>query len=672
MFDEAIGAGASQHAKQRIYKIMAQRDMPFGGPSELHANRSGARDEDTIFPNTYQNIVPYLPDPMCLSAAFYNQVREVDFKMPFDPPANGQVLDTNLSPDMLSDQLENRPNWYDARPFRLQMGQSPNGQVHVTKDDATRVITFELPKGEILKLNLSSYFSLAELDLLGVWQWIKEAAGTNADQDAALDGRNWMLSPWGELTLVHAIQQPLFAPDFSLDPSQRSFDATSVGLSYGTELHTASTQELELLAYREDQIDDLAGEYPNITPQDGISVRTVSETVDTRVIAYPEVYKIGKTALDYQHVHHFGDTKYHRVTYKLRGRTRFEEFFEGRGLSGDDFTRDSFDITLDIPSTRRPDPVKVVQVLPAFHWDQDKISENKVRKVRKGRIRVYAERPWFSSGNNELLGVVHDPNPNSHPGEGNSRKIAGLVTLIGKDPIHASAPVDSESMLSLQGYESLSSVARLASNTDAEIAVAGYKVQWDPERELWYADISIGAHGNTYFPFVKLALCRFQPRSVSNSQGVDLTTSGVVTTDWTQYPARRTLDVEFQGIYDNKYRFEVELFGPGFKEESMPSRVLVSLQQSDPMVADDTLRWSNVEGATYEVHRISDWDETDKVWKGLVEIPLSKILPGDQQYRLMVVEQEKFETGYREYLTHIPSVHRLVYACAMSFAELGL
>ena len=67
-------------------------------------------------------------------AGFFNADRNVDYKMAFDPPVNGQGLDSSLPSSQLSDQLENRPNWYDARPFRLQMDQSPDGQVPIDMD----------------------------------------------------------------------------------------------------------------------------------------------------------------------------------------------------------------------------------------------------------------------------------------------------------------------------------------------------------------------------------------------------------------------------------------------------------------------------------------------------------------------------------------------------------
>ena len=47
-----------------------------------------------------------------------------------------------------------------------------------------------------------------------------------------------------------------------------------------------------------------------------------------------------------------------------------------------------------------------------------------------------------------------------------------------------------------------------------KIDVAGHEVNYDAERQLWYCDMQIDA-GNTYYPFIRLALVRYQPNSLS-------------------------------------------------------------------------------------------------------------------------------------------------------------
>lgn len=74
-------------------------------------------------------------------------------------------------------------------------------------------------------------------------------------------------------------------------------------------------------------------------------------------------------------------------------------------------TRDGAAVTrLDIPATARPAAPKVSYVIPAFDWASaagGTIFNPKVTSTRQGGgLRVYLDRPWFSSGDGEQLGVV--------------------------------------------------------------------------------------------------------------------------------------------------------------------------------------------------------------------------------------------------------------------------
>lgn len=51
---------------------------------------------------------------------------------------------------------------------------------------------------------------------------------------------------------------------------------------------------------------------------------------------------------------------------------------------------------------------------------------------------------------------------------------------------------------------------------EARVVVAGHEVLFDGDRGLWYCDIEIDA-GDSYYPFVRLALARYQPHSVTDA-----------------------------------------------------------------------------------------------------------------------------------------------------------
>ena len=74
---------------------------------------------------------------------------------------------------------------------------------------------------------------------------------------------------------------------------------------------------------------------------------------------------------------------------------------------------------------------------------------------------------------------------------------------------------------------------------------------WDGDRELYYSDIEF-ASGSAYFPFIRLALCRYQPHSMA---GIEM--SPVRLADFAQlapdrwvslaYPSATEVDVTVVG-----------------------------------------------------------------------------------------------------------------------------
>jgi hypothetical protein len=77
----------------------------------------------------------------------------------------------------------------------------------------------------------------------------------------------------------------------------------------------------------------------------------------------------------------------------------------------------------------------------------------------------------------------------------------------------------------------------ISSSSDTTIEVAPHDVFYDKERQLWYCDIEID-HGSSYYPFVRLALARYQPVSV---KGAHL--SNIVLADFMPLASDRWLNV---------------------------------------------------------------------------------------------------------------------------------
>ncbi len=147
-----------------------------------------------------------------------------------------------------------------------------------------------------------------------------------------------------------------------------------------------------------------------------------------------------------------------------------------------------------------------------------------------GWLRVWLERPWYSSGNNELLGVVTLPRqltstqPPADPG-------AHLATIVGLDPISVADP-SLTVMTTPQKFQGLATLPTgivgrpaypnpprlglLEDKSNTAYNVYPFEVNYDPTDQQWYADVRLEwPYGQEPPPgyFVRLGIVRFQPYS---------------------------------------------------------------------------------------------------------------------------------------------------------------
>jgi len=251
------------------------------------------------------------------------------------------------------------------------------------------------------------------------------------------------------------------------------------------------------------------------------------------------------------------------VRYRIRATTRFREYLPvslaedrnnlirlgepvpgaqvDRGASGDlgapvllnaaGGLREGFIV---VPNSSRPASPNLVYVMPTMRWAQDK-GADKARQTstRFGNgLRVYLDRPWFSSGDGELLGVVILGDGSAFANIGNDMK--PFVTQWGLDPIF-------DSLLPKEATRITDFPLRVTAETVAleeaatPVTVIGHRVQWDGDRGLWYSDIELDP-GRNYMPFVRLALVRYQPHSRADAK-----VSRVVLAEFAQLLPRRAL-----------------------------------------------------------------------------------------------------------------------------------
>ena len=133
-------------------------------------------------------------------------------------------------------------------------------------------------------------------------------------------------------------------------------------------------------------------------------------------------------------IHRFDDTKHRWIVYSATATSRFQEYFPQKGL---DFTRTGPTLIVDVPSSARPSVPSIDYVIPVFGWENQETTNVKT-SVRYGNgLRVYLNRGWYSSGNDEQLGVVLWSQATPAPDYATREKNKGLFTEWGADPIWA-------------------------------------------------------------------------------------------------------------------------------------------------------------------------------------------------------------------------------------------
>ncbi|MCA1802094.1 MAG: hypothetical protein LC662_06515 [Rhodothermaceae bacterium] len=504
---------------------------------------------DTLAPgqyvlhNTDQVQLPYLPDPLAGTAAFLG--------LP------GAGTDSVFVPFNI--------DFPGAEPFRVIITEG-DGPPQFNASDPVfgpRVLRVFLKKAEIVTVKLSATLGEDDLPLMGLWNWLTEkglpAGKMNELRGLILRGRHWMFTPPRELVLVHAVQQPLEEASFNqIAATKQNIGETFARLVGRFTFHCKSTGRLDFLAEWDEPFDDATRQLP----QDGIDGREIIQK-EGRVLEMPiEPFYEERSTLDFPvklnevtgypyqkqgqpdfYDHDFGDTKHRRVRYYLNATTRFRDYFPPEIYEkSEKISRNGPVTEVKVPNSARPDAPKVLYVVPTFGWEQEQVAGGNVSRRCGGGLRVYLDRPWYSSGEGELLGVVMSGSaPAATPSAGTVGSFTGavarqpvqvgglqilaqgggsdnplrlLTTQCGMDPIWKSA----ETPASLGPTNFPDAVRSQNGLTFAEAdgvyaLVAGHEVHFDEERKLWYSDIVVDL-GQSYYPFIRLALARYQPESI--------------------------------------------------------------------------------------------------------------------------------------------------------------
>ncbi|MGB3429858.1 MAG: hypothetical protein WBA53_16970 [Burkholderiaceae bacterium] len=595
---------------------------------------------------------PYLPDPVAGAAAFRGLPGVVQ---PGVIDAQDGVVVVRIpqtEEHVLIVPFAGK--WPDVQGFRIRAVEHPDElaldpcvpktvlPVRVPKwDSADRVLTVYLRKGEVAPVRYAATLRPNFIHHMAIPRLVPSPLMVAIQ---SILGAHWMVTPDRPLTLVHATQTPICAPRFEQLHLTRTEGATWVDmLRTRVQLHARTTGKVEVMAEWMEWIDDpslpmpirrkFSAQLPEaVVPAVPVGAEEPFTGVDLAQLG------TGKGAAREAHMRHdFGDHRFRLVRYRLRGTTRFREYLpplfadnpSSLCVDGPDFAGNTLVLPpayaqeyrlvdsnpepqrpsdaelgapllataaqplpgLIVPNSRRPDAPKVAYVVPTFRWSES-TKDGVVHCVRKGNgLRVYLERPWYSSGEGELLGVI----AGSH--DAKERQLDGLnpkwiphVSQWGQDPILAS-----------ERPRSVMSAAQFAARVHEDdyflpeandtVLVVGHRVHYDFERRLWYADLEIDA-GASYNPFVRLALVRLQPHSLPACA-----LSEVVHTQFAQLLPMREIRLDV-----HERRAALRVFGPAPEIGAASGRGELSGRYDLP--ADQADQWSGLAGYTRGRNRI--------------------------------------------------------------------
>jgi hypothetical protein len=226
---------------------------------------------------------------------------------------------------------------------------------------------------------------------------------------------------------------------------------------------------------------------------------------------------------------------------------------------------------VEVLSTARPKAPVISQVVPAWRLEgpSGAVDAGGISVSRTGGfLRVYLDRPWYTSGAGELLGVVTTV---TSPSESYTSTFPttpqqSWVTMMGVDPINYVEASNTPWPVVPNSFADLATMpevpyrppytnppqVHLAEDGEGFYQVWPHQVAYDGGSGRWYADIAPRpgeTDEGTYPPppgyFIRLALVRFQPYSipVGGIEGGTVEVSPVVTATFAQPVPDRSVSV---------------------------------------------------------------------------------------------------------------------------------
>lgn len=617
-----------------------------------------------------------------------------------DPLAQGVTL---VFPDANQDRvirwplnIESMSANYDGtypelRPYRLVLGR---GSAAARVEGQT--INIALPPADTLRMRVSSRLARSSLDLLGLWRMLPEAAQKEPTlREAAAEGWLWALTPSEEVTLVHAVPRPLKVPRSLVMVPLREPGSATCALAGALDCHGASTERIDAEAEWDEVTDDLNLAGPETKSMTGHAFGFGIASDEDLVTLFSSDTSLNLPVLGplptHQAVHVLGDTKHRLIKYRFKATTRFREYFPAEVYTE---ARPpyvtSMPVTISVPAAAAPARPEVASILPLFHWVEGPEPEQPFawRRTRRVGLRLYLERPWYSSGAGEKLAVLLATSPTGRSsGSELTSEWGADPAWFQRGPAYRGVTMKHQDFVQRGGVDRPSESAGpsglpavVATGDGQQVVVLPYEPTYSEDRQLWRVDVGI-ATGAALWPFVRLAVARYQPDALP---GCAL--SKVVRCDFMQLPPERAFtlsrpdDRTARVVISGPIGVNIlgrprgtQIVAPATTWESAKAainagrRLIARLERREPGPQSD-LAWREVTTVPLELEGY-DSERGNASFVGAVPLPqpLPIVQPGAapelaREWRVTVEEVEILPADPEAGATGLGTEERLVYA----------
>ncbi|MFG1953481.1 hypothetical protein [Micromonospora sp. NPDC048830] len=501
--DTALGPGAADDVVRRQFDLARRADGDLGDLGAVLTQGGGTEAGCYFVVPEAPAALPWLPDFVVASVAMRVRSR------PTDPGTGGAGGTAGFDRFHFSW----KGDWPDRRPIALKVVAAAAGcTARHSMVGNDRTFTVELGPAEQVTVDI---VSCPAVDYVYSWLGVAYWAGasphdTGHPVNASIYyGRNPLVTPPRTVTMVHAVQRPLRDPSGQLTAERSMGDTHAVLNTSKLAIDVRSTGRIDLRAEWTD-IDDRPPAAPRRT--------AVAVGVGSYDIAHKPPLVAPPNGAFPRIRQEFADTRRRKVRYTVAAISRFRDYFQRvtDRDTGACTVHGTLDAT-DVPSTARPPAPKVRGVIPTFRWSRSD-GGTVIRSSRRGGgLRVLLERPWFATGVEEALAVVVWPQPASPPAV---RELAYL-SLAGRDPLRttaAPAAILDPGHFTATVKESVH-LPELGKTVTAVVTALDFDRNYDKDADCWFADLDLAPLAEAaYFPFVQLALCRYQAETADRGQ----------------------------------------------------------------------------------------------------------------------------------------------------------